>query len=107
MSGVPELDGKQEAASGRIVELQVRSLAHWLMVPWVDGPACAPSRRSRGAAGAYDQGRPRPDWIRTAASCQPAPQTRLWFAGEATSKEDAYTVHGAYKTGGLGLQAGC
>ena len=27
-------------------------------------------------------------------------QTRLWFAGEATSKEDAYTVHGAYKTGG-------
>ena len=35
-------------------------------------------------------------------------QTRLWFAGEATSKEDAYTVHGAYKTGGccavLGLR---
>ena len=28
------------------------------------------------------------------------PQTRLWFAGEATSKEDAYTVHGAFETGG-------
>jgi hypothetical protein len=27
------------------------------------------------------------------------PQTRLWFAGEATSKHDAYTVHGAYATG--------
>lgn len=27
-------------------------------------------------------------------------QTRLWFAGEAASKDDAYTVHGAYETGG-------
>lgn len=35
VSGVPELDGKQEAASGRIVELQVRAFAHWLTVPFV------------------------------------------------------------------------
>ena len=30
---------------------------------------------------------------------QVALRTRLWFAGEATSAEDAYTVHGAFHTG--------
>lgn len=29
----------------------------------------------------------------------PHVDTRLYFAGEATHKEDAYTVHGAYLSG--------
>jgi hypothetical protein len=28
------------------------------------------------------------------------PDTRLYFAGEATHREDAYTVHGAFLSGG-------
>lgn len=37
-----------------------------------------------------------------------APQTRLWFAGEAATRNgnDAYTVHGAFESGAWGSCCG-